>query len=236
MAVRQIKNGKAAEPDNIPAEALKSDIERSCTDQIATLWIIVEQSIEWNSSLYINFIDYEKAFDSVDRRTLWKLLRHHLVPEKIVNIIRNSNVRLQCKVVHGGQLTDPFQVRTAVRQYCLLSPFLFLLVVDLIMKTSISEGKHGIQWTAQNQLDDLDFTDDLALLSRTHEQMQMKTASVAAVSESVGLSIHKGKTKVLKFKAENNNPITLDGETLEDVESFTYLGSIIDKQADQMQT
>ncbi|VDO76816.1 unnamed protein product [Schistosoma margrebowiei] len=98
------------------------------------------------------------------------------------------------------------------------------------MKTSTSEGKHGIQWTAQNLLDDLDFADDLALLSHTHEQMQMKTDSVAAVSVSVGLSIHKEKTKVLKFKAENSNPITLDGETLEDVESFTYSGSIIDEQ------
>ncbi|KAH9582494.1 hypothetical protein MS3_00007235 [Schistosoma haematobium] len=98
------------------------------------------------------------------------------------------------------------------------------------MKTSTSEGKHGIQWTAQNQLDDLDFADNLALLSRTHEQMQIKTASVAAVSASVGLSIHKRKTKVLKFKAENSNSITLVGETLEDVESFTYLGSIIDEQ------
>ncbi|VDO93299.1 unnamed protein product [Schistosoma margrebowiei] len=59
---------------------------------------------------------------------------------------------------------------------------------------------------------------------------EIKTASVAAVSESVGLNIHKGKTKVLKSKAENSSPITLDGETLEDVESFTYLGSIIDEQ------
>ncbi|VDP25506.1 unnamed protein product [Schistosoma mattheei] len=97
------------------------------------------------------------------------------------------------------------------------------------MKTTTSEGKHGIQWTAQNQLDDLDFADDLALLSHTHEQMQIGTANVAAVSAS-GLSIHKGKTKVLKFKTENSNPITLDGETLEDVESFTHLGSIIDEQ------
>ncbi|VDP26755.1 unnamed protein product, partial [Schistosoma mattheei] len=200
---------------------------RSFTDQIATLRIIVEQSIEWNSSLYINFIDHEKAFDSVDRRTLWKLLRHYRVPEKIVNIIRNSYDELQCKVLHGGQLTDAFEVRTGVRQGCLLPHFLFLLVVDWIMKTSTSKGKHGIQWTAQNQLDDFDVADDLALLSRTHEQMQMKTASVAAVSASVGLSIHKRKSKVLKFKAENSNPTTLDGETLEDVESFTYLGSII---------
>ncbi|VDO97477.1 unnamed protein product [Schistosoma margrebowiei] len=98
------------------------------------------------------------------------------------------------------------------------------------MRTLTSERKHGIQWTARNQLDDLDFTDDLALLSHTHEQMQTKTASVEAVSASVGLSIHKGETKVLKFKAENRNPITLGGETLEDVKSFTYLGSIVDEQ------
>ncbi|VDP61180.1 unnamed protein product [Schistosoma mattheei] len=98
------------------------------------------------------------------------------------------------------------------------------------MKTSTSEGRHGIQWTAQNQLDDLDFADDLALLSHTHEKMQKKAPSVAAVSSSVGLNIHKGKTKILKYNTENSNSITLDGEILEDLESFTYLGSIIDEQ------
>ncbi|VDP27560.1 unnamed protein product [Schistosoma mattheei] len=82
--------------------------DRLCTDQIATLRIIVEQSVEWNSSLYINFVDYGNAFDSIDRRTLWKLLRHYGVPEKIVNIIRNSYDGLQCKVVHEEQLTDAF--------------------------------------------------------------------------------------------------------------------------------
>ena len=49
---------------------------KSCADQIASMRIIVEQSMEWNSPVYINFIDYEKAFDSVDRQTMWKLLRH----------------------------------------------------------------------------------------------------------------------------------------------------------------
>ncbi|VDO73559.1 unnamed protein product [Schistosoma margrebowiei] len=97
------------------------------------------------------------------------------------------------------------------------------------MKTSTFE-KYGVQWTDWNQLDDLDFADDLALLSHTHEQMQIKTSSVAAVSASVGLSIHKRKTKVLKFKTKNSNPITLDDKTLEDVKSFTYLGSIIGEQ------
>ncbi|VDP74975.1 unnamed protein product [Schistosoma curassoni] len=169
--------------------------DRSCTDQIATLRIIVEQSVEWNSLLYTKLIDYEKAFNSVDRRTLWKRLRLCGVPEKIVSIVTNSCDGLQCEQVHGGQLTDAFQVRIGVRQGCLLSPFLFLLVIDWIVKTSTSEGKNGIQWTAQNQLDDLDFADDLALLSHTHEQMQIKTASVSTVSASVGLNIRKGKPR-----------------------------------------
>ncbi|VDP19962.1 unnamed protein product [Schistosoma margrebowiei] len=180
--------------------------------------------------MYINFIDYEKTFDSVDKRTLWKLLRHCGVPEKTVNIIRNSYDGLQCRVVHGEQLTDAFQVRTGVRHGCLLSPFLFLLVVDWIMKTSTSEGEHGIQWTAQNQLDDLDIADHLDLPYYSHEQIQIKTVSVAGVSASVDLNIHKGKTKVFKYNTENSNPTAHDGETLEDVEFFSYLGSIMNEQ------
>ena len=55
-------------------------------DQLATLRIIIlEQFSEWNSSRYISFVDFERAFYSVDRDTLWKLLRHYGVPVKIVN-------------------------------------------------------------------------------------------------------------------------------------------------------
>ena len=61
---------------------------RSCADQIASLRIITEQSLEWNSPLYINFIVYEKAFESVDRETTRKLLREYGVPEKIISLIR----------------------------------------------------------------------------------------------------------------------------------------------------
>ncbi|VDP32070.1 unnamed protein product [Schistosoma margrebowiei] len=203
--------------------------DRSRTDQIATLRIIVEQSIEWNSSLYINLSDYEKAFDSVDRTTLWKLLRHYGVPQKIVNIIQSSYDGLHCKIVHGGQLTKSFEVKTGVRQGCLLSPFLFLLVIDWIMKTSTSEGKYGIQWTSRMQLGDLDFANDLALLSQSQQQMQEMTNNVAAASAAVGLNIHKRKRNILRYNIACTNPITIDGEDLEDVKTFTYLGSIPDE-------
>ncbi|VDP37526.1 unnamed protein product [Schistosoma curassoni] len=154
--------------------------DRSCTDQIAALRIIMEQSIGWNSLLDINFIDYEKAFDSVDRTTLWKLLQYYGVPEKIVNIIRNSCDGLNCKIVHGGQLTDSFEVKTGVRQ---------------------------------------DTTTNIEI-----------TNSVAAASAAVGLNIHKGKSKILRYNTACTITITIDGEDLEDVNTFTYLGSIIDEQ------
>ncbi|VDP47729.1 unnamed protein product [Schistosoma curassoni] len=74
------------------------------------------------------------------------------------------------------------------------------------------------------QLDDLDFTVDMALLSHTQKQMQ-KTASEA----TVGLNIHKRRSKTLRYNTACNNRTTLDGEDLEDVKTFTYLASIIDE-------
>ncbi|VDP60412.1 unnamed protein product [Schistosoma curassoni] len=98
------------------------------------------------------------------------------------------------------------------------------------MKTSTPEGSYGIQWTARMQLDDLDFADDLALLSQTQQQIQEKTASIAAVSAAVDLNVYTGKSKILRYNTACTNPITIDGDDLEDVKSFTYLGSIIDEQ------
>ncbi|VDP37017.1 unnamed protein product [Schistosoma margrebowiei] len=79
------------------------------------------------------------------------------------------------------------------------------------------------------QLDDLDFIDDMALLSHSQQQMQEKTNSVAAASAAVGLNIHKGKSKVLRYNTACTNQITIDGEDLRDVKTLTYLGSIIDE-------
>ncbi|CAH8640725.1 unnamed protein product [Schistosoma rodhaini] len=76
------------------------------------------------------------------------------------------------------------------------------------------------------QLDDLDFADDLALLSHTQQQMQEKTTSVAA---AVGLIMNKGKSNYLLYNTACTDQITLDREALEDVETFTYPCSIIDE-------
>jgi hypothetical protein len=121
--------------------------ERIDPAQTRSLRIILEQSLEWNSPLHTNVIDYEKAFDSLDRQILWKLLRHYGVPGKITNIIRAPYEGTICRVIHNGQTTDSFKFQTGVGEGCLLSPFLFLLAIDWIMKTFTIERRNGIQWT-----------------------------------------------------------------------------------------
>ena len=200
------------------------------TDHIGSVRIIVEQSLEWNSPLYINFIDNEKAFDSVDRETLWKLLRHYGFPEKIIALIRCTYQDMSCKIAHAGQLSESFEVKTGVRQGHLLSPFLFLLVIDWIMKTTTTGRNNGIQWTPWTQLDDLNFADDLVLLSHNHRHMQDKTTCLETISAGTGLKISKRKTELMKINTTANTPVTVDGEPIREVHSFIYLGSAVDRQ------
>ena len=203
---------------------------RSCADQIASLHIIVEQSLEWNSPLYINFIDYEKAFDSVDRETMRKLLRHCGVPMKIISLTRCTFQDMTCRIAHAGQLSESFEVKTGVRQGCLLSPFLFLLVIEWIMKTTTTGRNNGIQWTLWTQLDDLNFTDDLALLSNNQSQMQDKTTLLETTSAGTGLKINRKKTELMKINTTANAPVIVGGEPIREAESFVYLGSVVDHQ------
>ena len=192
----------------------------------------MEQSIEWNSPLYANFVDYEKAFDSLDRESLWKLLRRYGAPMKVVNLIRNSYEGLSCRMVHEGRLTEKFEVKTGVREGCLLSPFLFILAIDWIMRAVTNRNRNGIQWTLWTQLDDLDFADDLALLSHNHQQMQAKMSDLYHTSLQIGLTINKQKTKILRINAGTDEPVTTEGAELGEVDSFTYLGSVMDKSGE----
>jgi hypothetical protein len=93
-------------------------------------------------------------------------------------------------------LTRRFNVKTGICQRCLLSPFLFLLTIDWMMRRTTDGQRDGIQWTLWTQLDYLEFVDDLALLS--HQQQQ--TTSLASHATQFGLHIHSNKTPAREVK------------------------------------
>ena len=136
---------------------------------------ILEQCTEWNSAVYINFVDFEKAFDSLHQPLLWKILRYHGIPPKIVNTITMLYSDPQCKVICGSCTTESFPVTTGVKQGCLLSPLPFILAMDWIMRETTADQKQGLGWMLTTVVEDLDYANDVALLSSKHQDMQEKT-------------------------------------------------------------
>ena len=104
------------------------------------------------------------------------------------------------------------------------------------MKTTTTGRNNGIQWTLWTQLDDLDFADDLALLSHNHNQMQDKTTLLETTSAGTGLKINRKKTELMKTNTTATAPVTVGGEPIREVESFVYLGSVVDHQGAQTET
>ena len=121
----------------------------------------------------MNFIDFQKAFDSVDRYSLWKIMTHYGLPPKFINIIKDLYECAQCSVQVDNELSSWFDITTGVRQGCILSPVLFGMAIDFVMRNA--DGKEtGIPWTDNNVLGDLDFADDLCLLNTNTTEAQAK--------------------------------------------------------------
>ena len=198
---------------------------RGCTEQIFTLRNIIEQCTEWQRQLFVNFIDFEKAFDSLHRESLWKILRKYGVPQEIVQIIRSFYENFTCRVGNDSNLN--FAVKTGVRQGCVMSSLLFNIAIDWIMRRTTAEGPRGIRWTLTSTLEDLDFADDLALLSHTYEHMQEKTTRLNENAKQIGLKISRKKSEVMVLNTNERRKIKIEEDELPYTEEFTYLGSTV---------
>ena len=94
------------------------------------------------------------------------------------------------------------------------------------MKNTTNKPK-GIQWSLTEKLEDLDFTDDIGLLSHSYEHMQEKITNLQEIAQSTGLEINIDKTKALRVNATNTLPLLVKDQALEEVNQFPYLGSIV---------
>ncbi|KAL9955256.1 hypothetical protein ACROYT_G036552 [Oculina patagonica] len=101
------------------------------------------------------------------------------------NVIKMLNDDCKSQVICNTVLTDTFNVTTGVKQGCILSPFLFVLGIDWIMKQVTSNRRRGIGWTLTSILEDLDYADDIVLLSHRYQDMQAKTNTLATTAGSL---------------------------------------------------
>ena len=147
-------------------------------------------------------------------------------PPHLVEIIKSFYDNFTCCVGDGDIL---FEVHTGVRQGCVMSTFLFNLVVDWIMHRTTEDQVRGIRWTPFSYLEDLDYADDIALLSHTHTHIQEKTQRLNTFAKQVGLNVSRKKTEIMALNATNTRPVQIDNEELRYADRFTYLGSIISK-------
>ena len=116
--------------------------ERVFSYKIFSLRNIVEQCIEWNAPL---FVDFRKAFDSIHQDILWTVMRHYGLPHKIVSIIKLFDERFECCVILKEGVSDFFEVQTGLRQRCVLSPLLFLILSDYVKRIADEGYRLGIQ-------------------------------------------------------------------------------------------
>ena len=198
--------------------------------QIANIHWIIEKVREFQKNIYLCFIDYAKAFDSVDHNKLWKILKEMGTPDHLTCLLRNLYAGQEATVRTGHGTSDWFQVGKGVRQGCILSPCLFNLYAEYIMRNAgLDETQTGIKIAGRN-INNLRYADDTTLMAEREEELKSLLMKVKEESEKVGLKLIIQKTKIMA-----SVPITswqIDGETVETVVDFILGGSKITADGD----
>ena len=139
--------------------------DRQTRDQIASIRWIIEKAKEFQKNIYFCFIDYAKAFDCVDHHKLWKILKEMGVPDHLTCFLRNLYRGQEETVRNEHGTIDWFQIGKGVHQGCILSPYLFNLYAEYIMRNSgLDEAQAGIKIAGRN-INNLRYTHDTTLMA-----------------------------------------------------------------------
>ena len=210
--------------------------DRGTVQQILTLRLINEKYMERRKPVYHCFVDYTKAFDTVWHDGLWAVLDSYKVPRKLVKLLRNLYSKSELAVRINGELGEWFMAEIGSRQGDPLSPLMFITLLERVMEQTECNTE-GIGLNIHGRiLKDLRYADDVDLMAETENGLQELLTSQAESSRGYGLQINRNKTKVLvctRNGSEDPLPkITVNGEPLECVTEYVYLGSLITQDND----
>ena len=208
----------------------------STLGQILTLRRIIEEITFCNKTAALIFVDFSKAFDSVNRDTMFEILELYGIPVEIIAAIKVLYTNTQATVLTPDGETEPFDILAGILQGDTLAPFLFIIVIDYVMRTSVDSMKEsGLLYQPRKSsrhpalyITDADFADDIALLSDNLAGAQALLSSLESAVNCAGLHLNESKTEYMPINVRNNQEIrTLSNNILKCVEDYKYLGSHI---------
>ena len=181
---------------------------------------------QFQKSIYFCFINYAKAFDCVDHNKLWTILKEMGIPDHLTCLLRNLYAAQETTVRTGHGTTDWFQIGKGVCQGCILSPCLFNLYAEYIMRNAgLDEAQARIMIPRRN-ISNLKYADDTILMAES-EELKSLLMKVKEESEKVGFKLNIQKTKIMASGPINSWEI--HGETVSD---FIFLCSKITADGD----
>ena len=181
----------------------------------------------------VGFMDLEKAYDSVDRNCLWQVLSIYGIIGKLLGGIKSLIEGSRACVKVNGVTSDWFEIRNGLKQGCVMSPWLFNIYMDGVMK-EVKQGmsNKGVQLVCGKiewRISDLLYADDVAFVAESGSELNEMVNKFNRVCIRRGLKINADKSKVLIVggREDEGHVVSLDGKVLENVKEFSYLGSTL---------
>lgn len=227
--------------DEISEEQYGFMPDKGTRNAVFILKNIAERSIEVQKDLYLAFIDYKKAFDRVRHDEILQMLNEINVDDKDLRLIQNLYYDQSAVIRVGDNTTEECAIKKGVRQGCVMSPDLFSLYSEIILRDL--KGKPGVNVGGTN-VNNLRFADDTVLIADSEERLQnlVNVTNTSSLKKGMELNVKKTECMVITKKKENDIPscnILVKGEKLKQVKSFKYLGTRISwnaKDDDEIKT
>jgi len=213
---------------------------KSTSSHLLALRRIVEELKNHDLEAVITFVDFRKAFDSIDRTKMFSILKAYGIPNDIIAAIRVMYVNTSAVVLTPEGMTKEFLIDTGVLQGDPLAPFIFIICLDYALRSTISNSD-GLTLERRRSrrhpavmLPDIDYADDIALLEDNIAAAQDLLIRVETACQNVGLFLNASKTKYMHLNPSQKNVTLLssDGSKIELVEDFKYLGGFTDSCRD----
>lgn len=201
---------------------------RGCVDNIFALQSAIHLQLRLgNRRVFALFVDFKRAFDSVDHTLLWNKLFAYGLSAKILRILKNLYDAASLRVRAGGQLSREVEITEGVLQGEILSPLLFILFIADLEQDLRKCGLRGVNIDGTNDIMALLYADDLVILADSPADMNRKLTALSKYCQANSLTINADKTKIVQCRSGGANldiKFFYRKTEIETVGDYTYLG------------